>query len=81
MVKLLSRKVLAKGQVVIPKTIRDLLGINEGDDVVIDVEREKIILSKKGDVFDVFLEVSKRKAKKISMKDIKKELEARYGGV
>lgn len=81
MVKLLSRKVLAKGQVVIPKTIRDLLGINEGDDVVIDVEREKIILSKKQDVFDVFLEISKRKAKKISMRDIKKELEARYGGV
>ncbi len=77
---MLSRKVLAKGQVVIPKTIRDLLGINEGDDIVIDVDREKIILSKKQDAYDVFLEVSERNAKKITMKDIKKELEARYQG-
>ncbi len=71
---------MAKGQVVIPKAIRDLLGINEGDDVVIGIEKEKIILSKKQDVFDVFLEVLERKAKKISIKDIKKELEARYEG-
>lgn len=78
---MISKKVLAKGQVVIPKAIRDLLGINEGDDVVIDIEKEKIILSKKQDVFDVFLEVSERNSKKISMKDIKKELEARYEGV
>lgn len=77
---MISRKVLAKGQVVIPKTIRDLLGINEGDDIVIDVDREKIILSKKQDAYDVFLEVSERNAKKITMKDIKKELEARYQG-
>ncbi|MEE9151153.1 MAG: AbrB/MazE/SpoVT family DNA-binding domain-containing protein [Thermoplasmata archaeon] len=77
---MISKKVLAKGQVVIPKAIRDLLGINEGDEVVIGIEKEKIILSKKQDAFDVFLEVSERKAKKISIKDIKKELEARYEG-
>ena len=77
---MLSRKVLAKGQVVIPKAIRELLGISEGDDVVIEVDRKRIILSKKYDVCDVFLEVSERKGKKISMKQIKRELEARYEG-
>ena len=77
---MISRKVLAKGQVVIPKAIRELLGINEGDEVVIGVEREKIILSKKQDAYDVFLEVSERNAKKVTMKDVKKELEARYQG-
>ncbi len=76
---MITRKVLAKGQVVIPKTIRDLMGINEGDDILIDIDREKIILSKKQDVCEVFLEVSQRRAQRISMKDIKKELKARYG--
>ncbi len=78
MVKLISKNVLAKGQIVIPKTIRDLLGINVGDEIVIDVENEKIILSKKCDVVDIFLEVCKESASKISMKDIKRELDARY---
>ncbi len=77
---MLSRKVLAKGQVVIPKAIRELLGITEGDEVLIDVEKEKIILSKKRDVCEVFSEVAERKGKKISVKDIKRELEARYEG-
>ncbi len=43
------------------------------------LEDEKIILTKKQDVYDVFLEVSQRRGKRISMKDIKKELKARYG--
>ena len=78
MVYMLSKNVLAKGQVVIPKTIRDLLAINVGDELVIDVEDKKIILSKKQNVLDVFLEVCERSLGKISMKEIKSELEARY---
>lgn len=69
---------MAKGQIVIPKAIRDLLGINVGDEMIIDIENEKIILSKKQNVVDVFLEVSKRSSGKISMKEIKRELETRY---
>jgi len=75
---MISKNVLAKGQIVIPKTIRDLLGINVGDELVIDVENQKIILSKKSDVVNIFLEVCKESTSKISMKDIKKELDARY---
>ena len=75
---MISKNVLAKGQVVIPKTIRDLLGINVGDEIIIDVEDGKIILSKKQNVVDVFLEVCEKSPGKISMKEIKKELEARY---
>ncbi|CAD6493069.1 MAG: Antidote-toxin recognition MazE, bacterial antitoxin [Candidatus Argoarchaeum ethanivorans] len=77
---MISKNVLAKGQVVIPKTIRDLLAINVGDELVIDVENEKIILSKKQNVFDVFLEICERSSSKISMKEIKRELETRYEG-
>jgi AbrB family looped-hinge helix DNA binding protein len=77
---MLSRKVLAKGQIVIPKTIRELMGINEGDDIVIDVDGDRIILSKKSDVSEIFADVAERKGKKLSMKDIKRNLEARYEG-
>ncbi|RZB33015.1 MAG: hypothetical protein AEth_00132 [Candidatus Argoarchaeum ethanivorans] len=77
---MISKNVLAKGQVVIPKTIRDLLAINVGDELVIDVEGEKIILSKKQNVLDVFLEICERSSSKISMKEIKRELETRYEG-
>jgi AbrB family looped-hinge helix DNA binding protein len=74
----ISKNVLAKGQIVIPKTIRDLLGINVGDEVVIDIENDKIILSKKQNVANVFLEVCEKSLRRISMKEIKKELETRY---
>ena len=77
---MISKNVLAKGQIVIPKTIRDLLGINVGDKMIVDVENGKIILSKKQDVLDAFLEVCKRSPGKISMKEIKKDLERRYEG-
>ncbi len=64
----------------IPKTIRDLLGINVGDEMIIDVEGDRITLSKKQNVVDVFLEVCKRSPGKLSMKEIKRELETRYEG-
>jgi AbrB family looped-hinge helix DNA binding protein len=75
---MISKNVLAKGQIVIPKTIRDLLGINIGDELIIDIDEDKIILTKKKDVTGVFLEVCENSKQKISMKDIKKELESRY---
>ncbi len=75
---MISKNVLAKGQIVIPKTIRDLLGINVGDEIIIDVENEKIVLSKKQNIVDIFLDVCKRSSGKISMKEIKRELKTRY---
>lgn len=54
------------------------MGINVGDEMIIDIEDGKIILSKKQNVVDVFLEVCKRGSGKISMKEIKRELETRY---
>jgi AbrB family looped-hinge helix DNA binding protein len=75
---MITRNVLAKGQIVIPKTIRDMLGINVGDEIIIDVKDEKIILSKKQNIVDIFLEVCERSHSKISMKEIKRELECRY---
>ena len=75
---MILKNVLAKGQIVIPKTIRDLLGINIGDKVLVDVEDGKIILSKEHNISKEFLEVCKKSKVKISMNKIKKDLRNRY---
>ena len=75
---MIEKNVLAKGQIVIPKTIRDLMGINVGDEMVIDIDDDKIILSKRQNVLEVFLEVCKGSSEKTSIKEIKKELATRY---
>lgn len=40
----MTYRVGAKGQVVIPKTIRDLVGLHPGDDVEFSVENDEVIL-------------------------------------
>ena len=75
---MISKNVLAKGQIVIPKTIRDLLGINVGDKLIVDVKNDKILLSKKQNIVDIFLKVCKKSPRKISMENIKRELKDRY---
>jgi len=41
-------KVTSKGQVTIPKEIRETLGVNEGDKLLFLVEGDKVILRKVG---------------------------------
>ena len=40
-------RVTQKGQVTIPRPIRSMLGINTGDEVVFEMEKNKIVLKKK----------------------------------
>lgn len=75
---MISRHVLGKGQIVIPKVLRETLGIHEGDLVQIEMVEDHLILSKATDPVDVFREVSSSSETSISMEDIKKELESRY---
>jgi antitoxin PrlF len=39
-------KVTSKGQVTVPKTVRDALGIKHGDQVVFRVEDDQVVLSR-----------------------------------
>ena len=87
MVSILSRNVLAKGQIVLPKTVRDLLGIKVGDVMDIQGEGEKVLLSKRkveGGVAELFKRVCESTDRdghqegETSMEEIKHELEARY---
>ena len=75
---MIVRNILAKGQIVIPKTIRELLNINIGDELLIDIKDGKIVLSKKEKVSKVFYEISRKNKARISMKEIKAALEERY---
>ena len=40
-------RVTQKGQVTIPRPIRSMLGLNTGDEVIFEVEKNKIVLKKK----------------------------------
>ncbi len=44
-----ASKVTSKGQVTVPKAVRDALGIKEGDDVVFRVEGNRAMLARTAD--------------------------------
>jgi len=76
MVKL-KVKVGVKGQVVIPKIIRDKLGIKPGEILLVDEEGGKIIMEK----FDIegFIEWVKKNRKKVARDVYKFSLEEEFG--
>ena len=44
---LITTKVSKKSQIVIPKEIRETVGISEGDELIVDVEEDRVILKVK----------------------------------
>jgi antitoxin PrlF len=48
-----AAKVTSKGQVTVPKAVRDALGIKEGDEVVFRVEGSRAVLAKTPDFLDL----------------------------
>jgi len=75
MVKL-KVKVSAKGQVIIPKIIRDKLGIKPGEILLVDEEGGKIVMEK-CDV-DEFIEWVKKTRRKIAKDVYKFSLEEEF---
>ncbi|MFW5904531.1 MAG: AbrB/MazE/SpoVT family DNA-binding domain-containing protein [Candidatus Saliniplasma sp.] len=75
---MIEKKILKKGQVVIPKDIRDLLGLHEGDKVMIDIEGDIIKIRKEGNISEKLKTISEKHDKKISTEEIKKSLKDRY---
>ena len=77
---IIKREIGEKGQVVIPKDIREHLGLKIGEKVVFEVKDDKVTLKKEQDV-DEFLKeffTIARLKQSISAKDIKKILEEQY---
>ena len=76
----IKREIGEKGQIVIPKDIRDNLGLNIGVNITFEVEDDKVIIKKEKDPNDFlkdFLNVPKVK-RKLSIKDLKKAYEEQY---
>jgi antitoxin PrlF len=48
-----AAKVTSKGQVTVPKVVRDALGIKEGDEVVFRVEGNRAVLARTPDLLEL----------------------------
>jgi len=79
-----TKKIGPKGQVLIPKPIRDALGLEPGGEVVVDVRDGEVVLSKpkiEGNYTEYYVSTRSPKLKKVA--DIKKvimeEVAQRYG--
>ncbi|MBC7130044.1 AbrB/MazE/SpoVT family DNA-binding domain-containing protein [Candidatus Bathyarchaeota archaeon] len=75
-------KVGEKGQIVIPKVIREHMGIKPGDEVIMEVRAKEVIITPRvnpKEIVENFCSVVKNKlAKKINLKKlIEQEAEAR----
>lgn len=46
-------KLTSKGQVTIPKRVREALGLHEGDDLIFRVERSRALVAKTPDFLDL----------------------------
>jgi len=49
----LAAKVTSKGQITIPKEVREALGITEGDQIVFRVEQHRALLAKTPNLLDL----------------------------
>jgi AbrB family looped-hinge helix DNA binding protein len=59
-----AARVTSKGQVTVPKAVRDALGIKEGDEVVFRVEGNRAVLARTPDFLDLAGSVSIPAAKR-----------------
>jgi len=76
------RKVGPKGQIVIPKIVRDYIGIKPGDTIIMEIEGKKIIISSgvnPKEFIESFCSIVKKKlTKKIDLERlIESEIEER----
>jgi AbrB family looped-hinge helix DNA binding protein len=79
-----TKNIGTKGQVVIPKRMREALGLKPGVEVTLELRDEEIIIKKpqaKGNYADYFANTSSPKLeKKVNIKDlVAEEVEERYG--
>ncbi len=59
-----AARVTSKGQVTVPKAVRDALGIRDGDEVIFRVEGKRAVLSRTTDFLDLAGTISVPAAKR-----------------
>ena len=77
---IIKREIGEKGQVVIPKDIREHLGLKIGEKVVFEVKDDKVTLKKEESerFLEEFLDVPNKLRRPISTKEIKKIILEQY---
>lgn len=74
---LIKIKVGPKGQIVIPKVVREFLGIKAGDEIVMEIRGKELLIKSKVDpekFVDDFCSTTKRKlTEKVDLKKIVRE--------
>lgn len=77
---IIKREIGEKGQIVIPKDIREHLGLNIGVNIIFEVRDNEVVIKKEEDAetfLKDFLNVPKIK-RKIDVKELKKIYEEQY---
>ncbi len=67
-------KVGKKGEIYIPKKVREAVNLKPGDEITIEVREEELIIKKKRDVFDVLMEDAVSKVTVNELRDIRDKL-------
>jgi AbrB family looped-hinge helix DNA binding protein len=74
MLRMETKNVGPKGQVVIPKRMRDALGLKAGDDVTLEIKGDEIVISKpkiEGSYTEYYIATGSPKLKKpVGIKEI-----------
>ncbi|MEM2320892.1 MAG: AbrB/MazE/SpoVT family DNA-binding domain-containing protein [Candidatus Bathyarchaeia archaeon] len=72
----IRRKMSRKGQLVIPKIIREFLGVGPGDEVIMEVRGREILIKPKIDPVKFVEEFCSKRGKKLTKKiDLERMLE------
>ncbi len=76
-----AARLSSKGQITVPKSVRDALGLEEGDGVVFRVEGERAFLARVPDLLDLAGSVSVPAAKRgVAWSQILRETHRRRAG-
>lgn len=77
---IIKREIGEKGQIVIPKDIREHLGLNTGVNIIFEVRDNEVVIKKEEDALKIvedFFNTPKIK-RKIGVKELKKAYEEQY---
>ena len=67
-------KIGKKGEIYIPKEVREMINLNPGDEVLVDVKGKELIIRKKESVIDVLTEEAVCKVSVEELREIRKKL-------